>query len=119
MSFHTVCEDGSTDEIGELLVALYRQCGAGDFSQVNAILEKESRRVSSVHASQGLDQGDAIDSDDENEGAGLDDVVDVPTLLPFGGSAAAAAAAEEEEEEDMGPDPDGWMPVKRGGRRKK
>lgn len=32
-----VCEDGSPDEIGEIVVTMYRQCAEGDFSLVNKV----------------------------------------------------------------------------------
>lgn len=68
--FQIILEDGSADEIGELLCVLWRKCAEGDFSMKEGILEQERRRTSAVSTSQGLDGGgDEMDSDDEVEGA--------------------------------------------------
>eukprot|EP01035_Chromulina_nebulosa_P017324 gene17324-22865_t len=66
--FNTICEDGSPDEVGDILVNMWRKCCDGDFTFVESIIKKENNRTDVLKASQGLDNGDAIDSDDENDG---------------------------------------------------
>ena len=39
--FNTILEDGSPDELGELLVTMWRQCGEGDFTLVTNALARE------------------------------------------------------------------------------
>lgn len=39
--FHTVCDDGSPEEIGELLCTMWRQCCTGEFGLVHSVLGKE------------------------------------------------------------------------------
>lgn len=64
--FSTICEDGSPEELGELLVEMWRQCLAGDFTLVHNALAREYVRHEVVTRSQGLDNGD-IDEDSDNE----------------------------------------------------
>ena len=43
--FNMVCEDGSPDEIGEIVVTMYRQCAEGDFSLVNTVNMNEYTNI--------------------------------------------------------------------------
>ena len=118
--FNTVCEDESTDEIGELLVNLWRQCGEGDFTIVNKIISTESKRLEVIGQSRGLERGDEMDSDDENEGLSmprLDAIVE-------GTSGIDETDMETEELESAEPeppriDPDGWETVTRNNKKGK
>lgn len=73
--FNTLLEDGSAEEVGELLVNMWRLCAGGDFSLVETVMSKESRVVDVLSQSRGLDRGDEMDSDDENEGLDVADAV--------------------------------------------
>jgi hypothetical protein len=42
--FNAILEDGSPDELGELLVTMWRQCGEGDFTIATNALAKEYMR---------------------------------------------------------------------------
>ncbi len=106
-NFNTICEDGSPDELGELLVMMWRQCIVGDFTLVTNSLAREFVRHESLAQCKGISAtGDAMDSDDDEdveEGADLDTI------------------AEEEDGETMEVlpppprvDPDGWETVARG-----
>jgi hypothetical protein len=144
--FHTTCEDGSTEEIGEILVRLYRECGLGNFTLSNSLQARAAARVPQVHRSKGVETGDEIDSDEEGDGLTIDDINDgsIPTMFPFGGGGGqvgggAAGSSMEGDEMDSnsndnssggrgnrnnsnnynpGPDPDGWETVRKGGRKK-
>ena len=63
--FHTVCEDGSPEEIGDLLCNLWKSCCEGDFSRAERIQAQERSRPSAVVHSQGMEGGDELDSDDD------------------------------------------------------
>ena len=52
--FSTVCEDGSCDELGELLVDMWRRCGEGDFTLVTNALAREYVRHETLARSQGI-----------------------------------------------------------------
>ena len=73
--FNTMLEDGSPDEIGELLCDMWRKCCVGDFEAVNIVKTKERMRPSITGQCQGLEGGDVIDSDDENDGLAIGDVM--------------------------------------------
>lgn len=63
------CEDGSPDEIGEIVVTMYRQCAEGDFSLVNTTLAREKARQSAVAHSSGLEaSGDVLEEGDVDQG---------------------------------------------------
>ncbi len=66
-SFNTICEDGSPDEIGEIVVTMWRQCSTGDFSSVERTLAQERLRAGAAKQSVGIDGGDVVLSDDEVE----------------------------------------------------
>jgi hypothetical protein len=42
--FNTLCEDESPDELGELLVTMWKQCGDGDFTLATNALAREFTR---------------------------------------------------------------------------
>jgi len=65
--FKTICEDGSPDEIGDILCTMWRQCLAGDFGLVNNTLAREASRSEMVSKSEGLVNGDAMDDDDDDD----------------------------------------------------
>jgi hypothetical protein len=98
-NFSMVCEDGSPDEIGELLVMMWNQCSQGDFTLVQNAMGREATRQNVVSASQGLEGGDVID-EDEMEGTGGD---------------APSEVIEEEPEDPPAPivDEDGFQTVMR------
>jgi hypothetical protein len=69
--FRTIRDDGSPDELGELLCVLWRKCCEGDFSMADQLHAQMLARTASVAgagagASTGLEAGDAIDSDSES-----------------------------------------------------
>ena len=68
-NFSTICEDESPDELGQLIVTLYKQSGEGNFDLVNEIIAREARRKGVVAQSVGVDQGDAVMESDEEEGS--------------------------------------------------
>jgi len=76
--FKTICDDGSPDELGELLCVLWRKCCDGDFSLCDQLQSQMQARVaqtaqiSAVSQSKGLHAGDAIDSDSEGSDDGND-----------------------------------------------
>lgn len=64
--FNMVCEDGSPDEIGEILVTMYNQCGEGNFSLVQSTVAREASMQNMISRSSGLeDGGDAVDDTDQ------------------------------------------------------
>jgi len=67
--FKTICDDGSPDELGELLCTLWRKCCEGDFSMCDQLHAQTISRSAvtniSVSQSTGLHAGDAIDSDSD------------------------------------------------------
>lgn len=67
--FSMVCEDGSPDEIGEILVHMWRECSEGNFNLVQTIIGKERDRQlqNPLNRSQGLEGGDVIDENDDDE----------------------------------------------------
>ena len=46
--FNTMCDDGSPDEIGELLALMWRQCCVGNFELVSTTLGREFVRHETV-----------------------------------------------------------------------
>lgn len=146
--FNTLLEDGSSEEIGELLCTMWRACSVGDFAMSSEIRRKEALRPQILQLSRGLDSGgDAIlqgddDDDDDDGGEGGDsqcipnavfqqavaqqlrrireeeDVAEEGEEGEEGGMRGQAGAAKEAEEE-MAVDPDGFMLVQTGKARKK
>ena len=94
--FSMVLEDGSQNEIGEMLVLMWHQCSQGDFTLVQNAIAREQARQSAVTQSQGLEGGDIVDEE------GQTDDVSNETLL-------------EEHTEPEGPiiDEDGFQQVTR------
>lgn len=67
-NFSTICEDGSPDELGDLLVLMWQQCCVGDFTLVNNATSREVARSAAggvVGQSQGLEGGDVDDGSDD------------------------------------------------------
>lgn len=115
--FNTICEDGSPDEIGELLVTMWRLCGEGNFSMVSDILGREFVRHDTISRSHGLEGGDAMDSDDEEMGVDSDSRRGCATAE--GDFEMIEEGAEDAEAESATPfvDPDGWQTVPVRGKR--
>lgn len=111
--FNVICEDGSPDEVGELLCVMWRQCSVGDFKLVQTTIAKEDAAINSIKHSQGLDCGDAIDSDDENEGVDVETVVNDDTAS----SEVQADTAMSEDVQEPIADPDGWTAVSKKGKK--
>lgn len=82
--FQTICEDGSTDELADIFLTMWRETGVGNFALVTNALAREFQRHEIVTASVGLEGGDAIDSDgeDEAEGDAMMMEEEAPTLVP-------------------------------------
>ena len=140
--FNTVLEDGSPDELGEMLCTMWRQCGEGNFTMTTTALAQESARREAIARSQGVDNtGDVMDSDDDEEdgfyGAGDEVAAFVAAAVAGGGGGEAAATSSSMfqqlggggdgdggmmEEEDRLPrvDAEGWeTKISKGGRKKK
>lgn len=95
---NVICEDGSPDEIGEIVCRMWRECVAGDFSTVERTLNQERVRAGMAGKSIGMEGGDVVLSDDEVE---IEDI----------SAANLAAIAEGEEEEGMDVEPARIAPV--------
>lgn len=115
-SFHCRCDDGSIEEVAQLLVRMYTECGEGNFQRVQeAIAQLNDRRGKGLSAArQSTAGGEALEVDDE----GVDEAGQAPPSV----SAAAGEAEAEAEGMDVlgGADEDGWETVparRRGGRR--
>lgn len=115
-NFNTVCEDNSPDELGDLLVTMWRQCCAGDFTLATNALAREFVRHETLSKCQGLGpSGDVIDSDDDEDEEGA--VMDAGGLGAGDEGADAGGAMEAEAEQAPSQplvDPDGWETVIRG-----
>jgi hypothetical protein len=75
--FNMVCEDGSPDEIGEIVVTMYRQCAEGDFSLVNTTLAREKARQDVVARSSGLEAGgDVMEEADRGPSTEMNTIVE-------------------------------------------
>lgn len=128
-NFNTVCDDGSADELGELFVEMWRKCCAGDFVMVQDIIEKEKKRASVTGQCTGLEGGDAIDDDDEDEsdGMALNNMVKEKALEALAEGAGEEGgekmdAGEEGEDGEEAPplvDADGFTTVMTGKKKKK
>jgi pre-rRNA-processing protein TSR2 len=64
---NVICEDGSPDEIGEIVCTMWRECCADDFTTVERTLNQERMRVGVSGKCIGMESGDAVLSDDEVE----------------------------------------------------
>lgn len=114
--FYTICEDGSTDEIGDLFVRMWRECCSGSFTLVENALAREFMRHDMITKSEGLEGGDIDDGSDDGVGGKLppvdeDDLGEDEAVDEDGGMEVA--------NESRGPDPDGWETVARGKKSKK
>lgn len=107
--FNTVCEDESPDEIGEILVQMFHKCSSGDFTMVDGLLAKAAVRQNIVNQSQGLANGDVMDSEDEGED-GLEEQSHQISAACEAVEKAQEAACMETEAPSI-PDPDGWVTV--------
>lgn len=75
--FNMVCEDGSPDEIGEIVVTMFRQCAEGDFSLVNSTIEREQARQNVIARSSGLESGgDVLEEADQAPSTELNTIVE-------------------------------------------
>jgi hypothetical protein len=142
--FHVIAEDGSPKEVSLLLVAIFKQCVAGDLTLAQQVMAQPlpdqaiSAQCQAAPEPEEID-GDMSDSDDDE----LDDVAGGAGGGGFGGissssssSASATASggiADSMEEEAAAPQllpagagaaaaaaaavPDGWETVTRSGRR--
>ena len=89
VNFNTICEDGSADEVSDLLCTMWRQCSVGDFTLVHNALAREYVRHEAevLNNSQGVTaDGDADDemmdedgNEDEDEVMEDEDNVDSRT----------------------------------------
>jgi hypothetical protein len=65
--FSTICEDGSTDELGEMFVTMWRQCCEGDFTLVTNALSREFQRHEVLSQCQGISNtGDVMENDEDD-----------------------------------------------------
>jgi hypothetical protein len=121
--FSTICEDGSPDELGEVFVAMWRQCCIGDFSMVTSTLAKEYVRHEMVSRSQGLEGGDAIDEEDEEDATEcMTEMVvkhQVEQLAVQALEGQQGLDMVQAEEQAPVVDPEGWETVTRGSKTKK
>jgi pre-rRNA-processing protein TSR2 len=126
-NFNTVCDDGSADELGELFVDMWRKCCAGEFAMVQDILEKERKRASVTGQCTGLEGGDAIDDDDDedvSDGMALNDMVKERALEALaeevdGEGGEKMDADDDGEEAPPLVDADGFTTVATGKKKKK
>lgn len=121
-NFNTICEDGSSDEVGDLLCLMWRQCTTGDFTLVHNALAREFVRNEAeiLGNSQGLtadgDVDDGEDMDEEN-----DNNVGTNNLEIISEEVDAAITSEDQpvvdsigETNTMPIEDDGWETVHRG-----
>ena len=116
--FNTILEDGSPDELGDLLVTMWRECGEGNFTLANNALAREYVRHEVVSRSQGVEGGDAIDSDDDGE-EDETAAAKLAAVVEEGAMEMEGEMEEEEEEEVPRVDADGWETVARGTKKTK
>jgi pre-rRNA-processing protein TSR2 len=116
--FNTICEDGSPEEIGELLCLLWSECISGNFGRVNMLVDRlaQRRREEILQQSQGLAKGDEEDSDDDMEG--MDGVQNPESLiqeaLAASGVLSSITEGNEDDEDEIAPplvDADGFQTV--------
>lgn len=113
--FNTICEDGSPEEIGDLLCLLWSECITGNYGRVNMLIERlaQRKREEVLRASQGLAKGDEEDSDeDDNDGAENPEAL-IQEAMAASGALNMIAEGDEEDEEDAPPlvDADGFQTV--------
>lgn len=113
--FNTICEDGSPEELGELIVNMWRECCTGNFNLVSDILGREFVRHEMISRSQGISgRGDIADeADDDVDTTALEHAVQEEVMeLPV-------ESTMETEEAPVLVDPDGWETVQRSKKSKK
>ena len=122
--FFTVCEDGSTDDLGDKFCAMWRECIEGKSDIVTDVLSKEWMRheLQMVNRSEGLEAGDADDGSDDgqmNEAeleleSALKDGLAAGVLGSIDESAAEMDEGDSSSADVPMKDPDGWETVARG-----
>jgi pre-rRNA-processing protein TSR2 len=72
-NFNTICEDESTDELGQIICDMFYQCTTGDLTIVTRTLNQEKARSSGnfMARSQGIERGDEIGDDEDDD---MDDI---------------------------------------------
>lgn len=130
VNFNTICEDGSTEEVGELLCSMWRECCSGEFNLVHNALAREYVRheVEVIGRSQGIGaDGDADDDDEENnenneQTMGIDpeelndlEMESMPSIIGDGPFVTAEPlVANELEAATQLPVEDGWETIVKG-----
>lgn len=66
--FSIICEDGSPEELSQVFVMLWNECLEGNHSSVVNIMAREKNRQQIIQQSQGLQDGDAMESDSDDDG---------------------------------------------------
>jgi hypothetical protein len=107
VEFSMICEDGSTEEIGDLLIQMWRECCQGEFRLVSNVIGRETDRQAQnpLNQSQGLEAGDIIEGPEEDD--------ECPDLMD------PSEVIEEEEVGEPLVDEDGFERVTRGKKAKK
>eukprot|EP01036_Dinobryon_divergens_P031185 gene31185-40544_t len=70
VNFNTICEDGSADEVSDLLCTMWRQCSVGDFTLVHNALAREYVR----HEAEILNNSQGVTADGDADDEMMDDV---------------------------------------------
>ena len=114
-NFHCRCDDGSIEEVAQILVRMYMECGDGKFDIVQNSIEKlNQRRGKGLNAArQSTAGGEAQEIDDgEDESAGGED--QVPQLV------GADVQGNSSMDVQGGVQEDGWetVPIRRKGARR-
>lgn len=66
--FHTVCEDGSIEELSELFIQMKRECDEGIFNLATVTQSRKRSRQDVLTQSKGIDtEGDAVDECDRDD----------------------------------------------------
>jgi len=68
-NFNTICEDESTDDLGQIMCDMFNQCCVGDLTNVQRTLNQEQARnmANFVGRSVGIERGDEIGDDDDED----------------------------------------------------
>lgn len=91
-NFCTICEDDSTDDLGQIICDLFNQCCVGDLTIVHRMLNQEAERNKGnfLGRSVGLERGDEIDDDEDDD---QDDAIDSATGISAMNSVFSLALA--------------------------
>jgi pre-rRNA-processing protein TSR2 len=108
--FHTVCEDGSVEELAELFLAMKRDCEQGNFQLVEKTQSRKRTRVNVLGQSRGVEASGDFADEDEEDGK-CDEVIE--------NEVTETAIETVKEEETKLVDEDGFETVTRGRRRKR